>query len=1084
LLSKVLPTILTIASLMTFARLRVAVICLSVLVGVIHRAEAMEAPPEANLNPKIIHMPMTDGSGIRFARLGGSSGLSQTRVLQIVQDNQGFLWFATQYGLDRYDGYKFRHFMPDPKNPDSLSGVNIYALFKDDRGALWVGCFNSLDRLDPTTEKVTHYRIDVAGPGGRPQRVTHISQDNAGMLWLASANGLYMLDPLSGRTRHFVHSTNDPFSLSSNSVKSTMQDREGALWVVTSEGIDRFEHRTGRVTLHIPLMEGREMYMHQDRLGRYWIVYASGNGLAEYDPVSNVLTRYSFSPGESPATSLTGVVALLEDKNGTLWLGTATEGILKFDVDNHRFIRFKNRPDDPSSLTENRVASLYQDREGSIWAGLGASEPVVFTDRAQSFTQILEPPGNVAGLGEKLVDAIFIDHQETLWLATTGALNRIDRKDGHFKRYQIPGGGVSGDVVTIAQAKDHTLWLGTSGEGLVHFDPDTERIRSYRHVSGDPTSLSSNTVFRVLIDRTGTLWATTLEGLVRYDSTHDNFVTYRFGFGSATALIGLVEDGQGGLLTASNNGLLRFDPASSSFNVVDTEDQSGERINSIYLRGAGDVWVGTQYGLRHVDMNTKHVWNYSEKDGLASSAIECILGDDAGNLWMGTTRGISKFDTRRGTFSNYSVADGLPGDDMTGWGACFKSSEGELFFGGFAGGTSFFPSKVTEDNDVPIVVLTELDIAGEPVSPKPGTSLSRTIGYTRKLTLPYSQNTIALEFSALSFRSPSTNRYRYRLSGIDSSWQQGSSDRRLASYTALAPGDYQFNVQGATIRGPWGEPGAVLDVTILPPWWATWWFRSLAGIVAMLALVSAYNLRMRQIARQFQMRLQARLSERARIARDLHDSILQGIQGLLLRLQAVRNMLPDQPDLAASALDDALDRADRSVAEGRSAVEDLRSNKLISTDPVGTLRDLGRDILEWSELPHRSKYRLVVEGQARPLDEVVGDDVYFIAKEALRNAVNHGNATEIETELSFGDSFSMRIRDNGVGIDATVIREGQRAGHWGLPGMRERAQSIGAKLRVWSEQAAGTEIELTVPGSIAYAKPFLRARSTTQQENP
>jgi signal transduction histidine kinase len=318
------------------------------------------------------------------------------------------------------------------------------------------------------------------------------------------------------------------------------------------------------------------------------------------------------------------------------------------------------------------------------------------------------------------------------------------------------------------------------------------------------------------------------------------------------------------------------------------------------------------------------------------------------------------------------------------------------------------------------------------------------------------------------------------LSGIDNSWQQVSSDRRLASYTALAPGDYQFNVQGATTRGRWSEPGAVLDITILPPWWATWWFRLLAGAIALLGLVSAYQVRVRQIAGQFQMRLQVRLNERARIARDLHDSILQGIQGLLLRLQAVRNMLPEHPHQAASALDDALDRADRSVAEGRSAVEDLRSNKLISTDPVGTLRDLGRDLLESSDPSHRSGYCVVIEGQARPLDAVVGDDVYFIAREALRNAINHGNATEIETELSFGDSFSMRIRDNGVGIDAAVIREGQRVGHWGLPGMRERALSIGAKLRVWSERGAGTEIELTVPGSIAFAKQNSHARSTRQ----
>jgi ligand-binding sensor domain-containing protein len=231
---------------------------------------------QATIDAQIVRYPMSDGHGINFSRLSRSAGLSQTRVSQIAQDNQGFVWFGTQHGLARYDGYRLREFKHDPTDPDTLSGVDVFDLFKDRSGALWVACYDSLDRLDPTTERVTHFRIDSADSHGQSQRVIHISQDSDGMLWLATDNGLYRFDPHSGHSVRFGHNPADPSSLSSNSIKSTTEDRAGMLWVATGEGMDSFDRVAGKVLLHIPLKESREMTFFQDSRGRDWITFASG----------------------------------------------------------------------------------------------------------------------------------------------------------------------------------------------------------------------------------------------------------------------------------------------------------------------------------------------------------------------------------------------------------------------------------------------------------------------------------------------------------------------------------------------------------------------------------------------------------------------------------------------------------------------------------------------------------------------------------------------------------------------------------------------------------------------------------------
>jgi len=890
------------------------------------------------------------------------------------------------------------------------------------------------------------------------------------MLWVATGHGLYRLDPASGQSVGFHHDAADPASLSSNDVKSTCFDRGGTLWVASSEGIDAFDPHSGHVTLRVPLREPREMSMLEDRTGMFWIIYASNNGLATLDRKSRVLTRYAFAKTSASSEALTGVSSILEDADGQLWLGTHSDGLLKLDGTHLKAIRYRNDPANYESLAENRTTALKQDHEGNIWVGLGASEPSHFSPQPPPFRPLPFDAGNPDNLGEKLVNALFEDSHGTLWIGTTGALNRYDRVTRSYQRFHVPGNGVSSDVLSIIEDRAGALWVGTSGEGLAKLDASTGKWRLYRHVTGDPRTLSDNVVIRLHIDSNGTLWANTGDGLNRYDAVTDSFSSFRqeTGFWSAV-YVGLAEDRHGTLWTIGVPGLLHFDPHKGKF--VQHKEVGQLHGTGLLISSAGEVWAGTQSGLYRYDPSSGKGRMYTHRDGLASNAISCILEDTHGDLWMSTTEGISRFYPGSSRFRNYSVADGLPGRDLTGWGACFRTARGTLYFGGYAGAVEFDPDTVLDEAYTPPVVLTRLELSGELVQPGPGSPLSHTIGYTKELTLSNSQRRFAVQFAALSFRSPGTNRYRYRLEGLDADWQEVGSDRRIASYTTLPPGVYNLRVQGATNRSPWSEPGATLRITIEPPWWGMWQFRVTVILVVVVLAIVAYGYRVQHLARQLEIRFEERMSERTRIARDLHDSLLQGFQGLILQLQAILNMLPARVAEATKALGTALDRADQAIDEGRAAVQRLRIPSLMEVDIVSSLKSLAADITTVQPVA----FRVVLEGKPRPLVPLVCDEAYRIAQEAFRNAVQHANANAIEAELTFGDKiFTLRIRDDGAGFDPEQLEHSERGGHWGVRGMRERAAAINGKFEVWSEKGAGTEVELTVPAWVAYAKAGMR----------
>jgi signal transduction histidine kinase/ligand-binding sensor domain-containing protein len=1023
--------------------------------------------PQVQISTKIINYPMVDGTDIRFSRPNAPQGLSLTKLGPIVQDNQGFLWFGSQHGLYRFDGYSFKAFVHDPGNSNSLSGVFVSTLFKDRNGALWVGCDRFLDRLDLETETFTHYPIPF---------VVHISQDKAGLLWLSTPSGLYALDPTTGRSRRYAHNPDDPLSLSSSDVRSSGEDREGRFWVSNTEGMDELDRSSGKVLLHIPLREPSYSFaFYEDRLGTFWIYRASGNPLAVFDTKSNTLTEFSFNSGNRSGGVPTSVTAMIEDQNGTLWLGTIGAGLLKLDREHHRFIRYRNNVADKESIGEDSIGDLALDREGIMWAALGGMGLTSFAVNPLPFKRYRHDFGDPNSKGEPFVGAIFEDENGTLWIGAHEALNRIDQASKHYASYHIGGSGDSSDVIAICEDRSGNLWLGTYGHGLFRFDRRTARFKRYRHDPADKYSLSDDIVPRLLVDHNGILWAATDDGLDRFDKIHERFTTYWPSKQERDQNLELVEDRQGVLWLGTNSsGLQRFDPTTGQFTTYENElnqprSLSDNRVNSIHVGGSGTIWVGTQDGLDEFDPKTGQFTTYNRREGLPGNTVGCVLEDDRGNLWMSTNNGVATFDVRRKSFKGYSIADGLPGLDLTGWGACFKSSSGEMFFGGFAGATSFFPDKMQESSYVPPIVLTDFTVFGTSAAAGNNSVLKKPINYTESMRLTHEQNIFSIGFSALSYANPEANRYRYMLEGLDRHWNEVGSDQRLASYTTLPAGFYMFRVEGAKGHGAWTEPGRELTIEILPPWWRTAWFQALCVFVFLLLLWGLYELRLRQLHQQFSVALEARVSERTRIARELHDTLLQSLHGVMFQFQAARNMLPKRPEDAMRSLDNAILETEQAIAESRDAIHELRTDPACHSDLAELLTVTGQELTDSMHTDQQPPvFELIVEGERRPLSAVLQGEVYRIGREILRNAFQHAHANRIEAEIRYDDQMlRLRIRDDGIGIDPEILDKG-RLGHWGLRGIRERAQQIGAKLDLWSQAGAGTEVQLTVPAAVAY----------------
>lgn len=842
----------------------------------------------------LLLLPRSSLSRVKFNHITLEQGLSQTSVFSILQDHKGFMWFGTQDGLNKYDGYKFKVYQPNPENPDSINSNYITCMCEDKNGVLWIGTnSNGLNRFNRRQESFTHYRHIADNPASLSSDfIRDVCEDHLGVLWIGTAdNGLNQLDKQKQVFIRYPYRENDPAGLSGSSVGVIYEDRAGVLWVGTlGGGLNRFDRETG--TFHhfradpfnSKLLNSDFITaIFEDHSGEFWV--GTNNGLHLFDRKTGEAKRYLSNPDDPNTLTNNGIIRIYEDHSGVLWIGT-NYGLNQLNRRTEQFIRYLHDGGDPNSLSINYISSIYEDRSGILWIGTGGGGINKFDRQREKFITYRNIPGNPNSLSSSFVYSICEGKEGILWIGTNGGgLNRMQQKNetSAFTAYRsIPNDStsLSSDYILCLMAdRNELLWIGTNGGGLNRFNPQDETFIRYVNIPDNPNSLSNNNVRALCEDQNGITWIGTFGGgLNRFDPKTETFNVYLNIPNDPTSLSHntirvIYEDSSGILwLGTDGGGLNRFNSKTGQFTRYQTRSNdptslANDLVMSIHEDQKKNLWIGTSVGLNHLDRETGIFTHYTEKHGLPNNVIYGILEDARGHLWLSTNKGLSQFDPRGKTFKNYNVYDGLQSNEFNG-NSCFKSRNGEMFFGGINGLSAFYPAEITHNTHVPPIVITDFLIFNKPVPIGPDFPLQRPITETKEITLSYKQQVFSFEFVALNYTLPEKNQYAYMMEGFDEDWNYTTSDKRFVSYTNLAPGKYVFRVKGSNNDGVWNKAGTSIQITITPPMWKTWWFQTLSALIILGLAIFFYKQRMKGISHKT--RLQAVLQT----ARDAQMSIM------------------------------------------------------------------------------------------------------------------------------------------------------------------------------------------------------------------
>jgi signal transduction histidine kinase/ligand-binding sensor domain-containing protein len=973
---------------------------------------------------------------------GSERGYPGGTVTAITQTADGYLWIGTNKGLTRFDGSSFRRFPQATPNTYAIGPVEALAVDGSDN--LWVLLENT---------KILRYREGKFEPGREEAEfgiTSALKRHDGSVLFSSLALGPLRYhadryerlgptdaqpgttrpvgDQLSSRLSWATGVVTHHFAEPNSAVISMAETSDGKVWMGTRDrGL--FSLSDGVVIpSDLKLPDVRVNCLLAGIHGELWI--GTERGLAYWDGAH-------MADNAVPA-SLRGrrILSMVRDEDGNAWLGT-----------DHGLVRMNHQGAAEDAGSDAATTALFEDREGNLWLGTALGITCV---RDSAFITYAVTGKNAGSTGPA-----YIDGEERVWFGPEeGGLRwMLGTKTGSINNDQL-----AHDVVYGIAGSGKELWAGRQHGGLTHLRFASGAAVAHTYTEKD--GLAQNSVYTVHRNRDGSVWAGTLSGGVSH-LENGKFKTYTTSDGLAANSVASIEEAPDGTMWFATSGGLS-ERAHDRWRSYTTRDGlPADDVNCIRMDSTGVLWVGTTAGL--AVLKGGHLYAAASNHEALREPIFGIAQDQAGQLWLATIHHVLSVNREallRGdandSLREYGVSDGLMSTEgMRRDRSVAEDSSGRIWFSMNHGLSVVAPAR-TKTESVPAIAHVEaMSVDGNPVA-LPGTV---------HIPASASHRRIVFDYTGLSFGIPNSVRFKYRLDPFDPGWSDPISTRR-AIYTNLGPGSYRFRVLASSSYGQWNGSEATVPLRIDPVFWQTWWFQlSCVGALACAGWL-LYQLRMYQLSLQFDMRLEARIGERTRIARELHDSLLQGFQGLLLQLQAAQNLLPRRPEEAMRAIDEVLDQGDQALSEARHAVEDLRSSTVMHDDLSEAFAAAAEELAQ----PHPGiKFHVVVEGKPHELDSVLRDEIYRFGREALRNAYSHAKAHNIEAELTYAESrFTLRIRDDGIGIDAKVLTSGSLAGHWGLPGMRERAKRFGGKMEVWSEAGAGTEIELTVPAAIAY----------------
>jgi signal transduction histidine kinase/ligand-binding sensor domain-containing protein len=949
-------------------------------------------------------------------------GYSGGPVYAITQAN-GYLWIGAAKGLFRFDGFNFSSLQEHAAIP--LEGP-VLGLIADPSGNLWIR---------PRNPRLLYYRDTtlrevLPGLTDPETGITTMSRGRDGGILLASlVNGIVRYS--QGKVVQLAPRA----SVASFLAISLAEGPDGTIWIGTRDS-GLFALRNGQVSrvaseLHdtkinciLPVSD-REVWIGTD------------DGVVRWDGgriTHNILAR--------PLDHVP-VLSMIKDRESNIWVGTSSG-----------LARLTAQGGETSERTSSEaVLALFEDREGNLWTG---GEHGIQRLRDTAF--VTYGPAN--GLPSESNGPVYVDGHDRTWFApVNGGLYWLERGEVG----STTEAGLNKDVVySIAGRKDE-LWVGRQRGGLTHLIARDGKLQSETFTQAQ--GLAQNSVYSVYQARDGTVWAGTLSGGVsRY--RNGAFKTYTIDNGLASNTVAsILEASDGTMWFATSNGLSALWQGRWLAYAI-RDGLPSENVNCLFEDSTGMLWIGTSEGLAF--LGAGHIQIASGAPGLLQDQILGIAEDRNGNLWITTSNRVLRVNRDKlmrgalgdGDIREYGLADGLHGvEGVKRHRSLVADSFGHIWFSMNRGLSVMDPARVAASSAPAIVHIQSITADGSGV------------GLRDPVRIPSARQRITFNYAGLSLSVPGRVRFKYTLDGFDRGWSEPVATRE-ANYTNLAPGSYRFRVIASNPDGIWNSSEAGIGFEIEPAYWQTPWFR--AGIVVLcgLGIVALYRLRLLDLTRQLNVRFEERLAERTRIAQELHDTLLQGFLSASMQLHVAVDRLP-QDSAAKPSLSRILSLMSQVIEEGRNAVRGLRSS------PVGS-EDLGQAfsrIQQELAIQDDVGFRVIVEGQPRPLHPVLRDEVYRIGREALVNAFQHARATSIEIELEYAAAhLRVVVRDNGRGIDPQMLLSG-REGHWGLPGMRERAERIGGKLHVFSRPAAGTEVEMTVPSHVAFqSQPSTRTR--------
>lgn len=901
---------------------------------------------------------------MRFRNLTTDMGLSNGDVFSIEQDYEGFIWIGTADGLNKFDGTSFSVFKFIQNDSNSLSGGYINSIFEDKNKVLWIGTGNGLCTYNRDLNNFR--RINCVDKNGVSHifHVYAIYEDSRNNLWIGSTAGIYILNRQNYSLNEYFNDRCDKETVSN--CNNICEDKSGNLWFALDNemngGLIKYNPETGKFTKYnrnsadLRLKENSVTCVMADNANNIWIGYKS-QGIDVIGIDNKIIHRFKHIPGQINSLSTNAINSIIQKDDNSILIGTNGGGIDEYDIKKGLFYHHFNSESD-YSLLSNNVQKIFIDRNGILWAGCWGGGISIFDERFNRFELYKEVKGSRNALSGSSVTSFAEDKTGNIWISTDGGgISLFDPKKKTFTQFRNddrnPHLLSSNKVLSLQIDNKSGLWVGMWQGGLNYFKINNNRlilIKKYDYLKQN--DLSSNCVFKISYCKNyGELWVGNyLTGVYKYDAVHEAFIPFALPVETPsynTIRNIYCDSGNDKWFATDHDGLIWYSNSTGKFRKFTASDKDSASIcrNSVsvvFEDSRKRIWVGVdECGLQLFNRETKSFKQYTIENGLPDNTVVGILEDSNGHLWLSTHNGISKaiVDTSLNNphieFKNYTVADGLQGKVFNRW-SYYRSSTGEMYFGGLHGFNVFNPDSMKENNIIPPVYLTEFLLFNEPVKiGEKNSPLKKHISQTKDLVLNYKQNFLTFKFVALNYIHSEKNQYAYILEGFDKEWID-AGNKREATYTNLGPGEYVFRVKASNNDGLWNKEGVAVKIIIKPAWWQTLWLRIPAIILIIFLFFRLYYSRISSF-RDNQKMLEEMVLRRTKELNDINIALMSKQKEVNLQkeelerqknsLQKVNEILIDQQNKIIEQnkeLFDHRNRLEALVAERTRELENAR----------------------------------------------------------------------------------------------------------------------------------------------------------------